>query len=221
MWGCFLMSGVKILHFLKDWWKSIPIHQNYTMALTYYIYNLQSLFYRQWIFRKISKTQPNPGFWSVDDGTQYLTLLCTKVYGVARCDLSLSRCNRWHDPECNRKSRHDPECNRKSRNPRKVHSHARYRPSNVRLSVAVDVHPAYTYARTPGQRSHVTLWAKPSCIHCIAIARLKTLDRGWFMHRSNFSKRCRSHFIATNQLFFRITTLLTSQTTENMMDWTP
>ena len=34
MWGCFLMSGVKILHFLKDWWKSIPIHQSYTMALT-------------------------------------------------------------------------------------------------------------------------------------------------------------------------------------------
>ena len=33
MWGWFLMSGVKILHFLKDWWKSIPIHQNYTMAL--------------------------------------------------------------------------------------------------------------------------------------------------------------------------------------------
>ena len=33
MWGCFLMSGVKILHYLKDWWKSIPIHQNYTMAL--------------------------------------------------------------------------------------------------------------------------------------------------------------------------------------------
>ena len=33
MWGNFLMSGVKILHFLKDWWKSIPIHQNYTMAL--------------------------------------------------------------------------------------------------------------------------------------------------------------------------------------------
>ena len=33
MWGCYLMSGVKILHFLKDWWKSIPIHQNYTMAL--------------------------------------------------------------------------------------------------------------------------------------------------------------------------------------------
>ena len=35
MWGCFLMSGVKILHFLKDWWKSIPIHQNYTMALIF------------------------------------------------------------------------------------------------------------------------------------------------------------------------------------------
>ena len=36
MWGCFLMSGVKILHFLKDWWKSIPIHPNYTMALRNY-----------------------------------------------------------------------------------------------------------------------------------------------------------------------------------------
>ena len=35
MWGCFLMSGVKILHFLKDWWKSIPIHPNYTMALNH------------------------------------------------------------------------------------------------------------------------------------------------------------------------------------------
>ena len=35
MWGCFLMSGVKLLHFLKDWWKSIPIHQNYTMALKF------------------------------------------------------------------------------------------------------------------------------------------------------------------------------------------
>ena len=39
MWGCFLMSGVKILHFLKDWWKSIPIHQNYTMALSILIQN--------------------------------------------------------------------------------------------------------------------------------------------------------------------------------------
>ena len=30
------MSGVKILDFLKDLWKSIPIHQNYmyTMALS-------------------------------------------------------------------------------------------------------------------------------------------------------------------------------------------
>ena len=37
MWGCFIMSGVKILHFLKDWWKSIPIHQNYTMALNLFI----------------------------------------------------------------------------------------------------------------------------------------------------------------------------------------
>ena len=41
MWGCFLMSGVKILHFLKDWGKSIPIHQNYTMALKPQYLNLQ------------------------------------------------------------------------------------------------------------------------------------------------------------------------------------
>ena len=27
------MSGVRILHFLKDWWKFIQIHQYYTMAL--------------------------------------------------------------------------------------------------------------------------------------------------------------------------------------------
>ena len=27
------MSGVRMLHFLKDWWKFIQIHQNYTMAL--------------------------------------------------------------------------------------------------------------------------------------------------------------------------------------------
>ena len=44
MWGCFLMSGVKILHFLKDWWKSIPIHQNYTMALNTAIQNYYFLF---------------------------------------------------------------------------------------------------------------------------------------------------------------------------------
>ena len=31
--GCFLMSRVRMLHFLKDWWKFIQIHQYYTMAL--------------------------------------------------------------------------------------------------------------------------------------------------------------------------------------------
>ena len=31
--GCFLMSGVRILHFLKEWWNFIQIHQYYTMAL--------------------------------------------------------------------------------------------------------------------------------------------------------------------------------------------
>ena len=33
IWSCFLMSGVGMLHFLKDWWKLIQIHQYYTMAL--------------------------------------------------------------------------------------------------------------------------------------------------------------------------------------------
>ena len=27
------MSGVRMMHFLKDWWKFIQIHQYYTMAL--------------------------------------------------------------------------------------------------------------------------------------------------------------------------------------------
>ena len=27
----FLMSGVRMLHFLKDWWKFIRIHQYYTV----------------------------------------------------------------------------------------------------------------------------------------------------------------------------------------------
>ena len=33
VWGCFLMSGVRMLHFFKDWWKFTRIHQYYTMAL--------------------------------------------------------------------------------------------------------------------------------------------------------------------------------------------
>ena len=32
-----LMSGVRMLHFLKDWWKFVQIHQSYTMALNLYI----------------------------------------------------------------------------------------------------------------------------------------------------------------------------------------
>ena len=47
MWGCFLMSGLKILHFLKDWWKSIPIHQNYTMALS--IFSVAHSYEVQWM----------------------------------------------------------------------------------------------------------------------------------------------------------------------------
>ena len=34
VWGCFLMSGMRMLWFLKDIWKFIQIHQYYnTMAL--------------------------------------------------------------------------------------------------------------------------------------------------------------------------------------------
>ena len=32
VWGCFLMSGVRMLHFLKDWWKFIQIHQYCTLC---------------------------------------------------------------------------------------------------------------------------------------------------------------------------------------------
>ena len=31
------MSGVRMLHFLIDWWKFIQIHQYYTMALKSHI----------------------------------------------------------------------------------------------------------------------------------------------------------------------------------------
>ena len=34
------MSGVRMLHFLKDGWKSIQIHQYYTMALIEEIHDL-------------------------------------------------------------------------------------------------------------------------------------------------------------------------------------
>ena len=35
VWGCFLMSGERMQHFLKDKWKFIQIHQYYTLALMY------------------------------------------------------------------------------------------------------------------------------------------------------------------------------------------
>ena len=38
-----LETGVRMLHFLKDWWKSIQIHQYYTMALTPFMINDYSL----------------------------------------------------------------------------------------------------------------------------------------------------------------------------------
>ena len=30
VWGCLMMSGVRLLHFSKDWWKFIQSHQYYT-----------------------------------------------------------------------------------------------------------------------------------------------------------------------------------------------
>ena len=57
MWGCFLMSGVKILHFLKDWWKSIPIHQNYTMALNCFSLNMVSTLQALSLHVDLSKLQ--------------------------------------------------------------------------------------------------------------------------------------------------------------------
>ena len=39
------MSGVKILHVLIDLWKSIPIHQNYTMALKYKFLSYKYLYF--------------------------------------------------------------------------------------------------------------------------------------------------------------------------------
>ena len=31
------MSGVRTLHFLKDWWKFIQIYQYYTMAMIFFV----------------------------------------------------------------------------------------------------------------------------------------------------------------------------------------
>ena len=41
-WGCFLMSGVRMLHCLKDWWKFIHIHQYQAIynGLTIYLKKL-------------------------------------------------------------------------------------------------------------------------------------------------------------------------------------
>ena len=41
--GCFLMSGVRMLYFLKDWWKFIQIHQYYIMALKSQVWWIQRL----------------------------------------------------------------------------------------------------------------------------------------------------------------------------------
>ena len=35
VWGCFRMSGVRMLYFWKDWWNFIHIHQNYDMAFMF------------------------------------------------------------------------------------------------------------------------------------------------------------------------------------------
>ena len=59
MWGCFLMSGVKILHFLKDWWTSIPIHQNYTMALSEFIIVQKGILRQKSVTFGLIKPEPN------------------------------------------------------------------------------------------------------------------------------------------------------------------
>ena len=35
VYGCFLMSGVRVLHFAKDWWEFIQIHQLPTIRAVY------------------------------------------------------------------------------------------------------------------------------------------------------------------------------------------
>ena len=40
------MSGVRMLHFLKDWWKFIQIHQYYTMALLVYFVSIHALLWK-------------------------------------------------------------------------------------------------------------------------------------------------------------------------------
>ena len=47
VWGCFLVSGVRMLHFLKDLWKFIQIHQYYTMALICGVYRPVIMFKEQ------------------------------------------------------------------------------------------------------------------------------------------------------------------------------
>ena len=44
VWGCFLMSGVRMLHFLKDWWKFIQIYQYYIMALKHAFNTFKTVF---------------------------------------------------------------------------------------------------------------------------------------------------------------------------------
>ena len=41
VWGCFLMSAVRMLHFLKEWWKLIQIHLYYTMALSCWLFSFK------------------------------------------------------------------------------------------------------------------------------------------------------------------------------------
>ena len=50
--GCFLMSGVRILHFLQDWWKCIQIHQ---ILYMYYMYGLNFAIKENWRKKKISE----------------------------------------------------------------------------------------------------------------------------------------------------------------------
>ena len=47
------MSGVRMLHFLKDWWKFIQIHQCYTKLGGKWLFRMDSVYRVLWILKNI------------------------------------------------------------------------------------------------------------------------------------------------------------------------
>ena len=95
------MSGVKILHFLKDWWKSIPIHQNYTMALKFFsLQNTQG----KWVNYNRNKNLPQlifidffflGGGWHLPINTNYFNLSQVFQCNPVLIHLSLAWISSW------------------------------------------------------------------------------------------------------------------------------